>query len=80
MLEDMRKKGQTYRSHAGPSSQETDRHLNTAQAPFKRLGPAKPNQKRAGEFQWQQLDFVLASNGFWGLTAVQLAVVCLDAQ
>lgn len=55
MLEDMRKKGQTYRPQAGPSSQEADRHPSAAQAPFKRLGPAKPSQKRAGEFCWHQL-------------------------
>ena len=72
MLEDMRKKGQTHRSQAGPSSQEADRHPNTAQAPFKRLGPAKPSQKRAGQIQWQQLDLELP--------ATQLAVVCLAAR
>ena len=51
MLEDMRKKGQTYRPQATAASQEADRHPSAAQAPFKRLGPGKPSQKRAGELQ-----------------------------
>ena len=79
MLEDMRKKGQTYRPQAGLSSQEADRHPTTAQAPFKRLGPAKPSQKRAGEFHWQLPKFyVLASSGVGELPAIQLRIVRLD--
>ena len=50
MLEDMRKKGQTYRPQGGlASSQESDRPPTAVQAPFKRLGPAK-QQKRPGGF------------------------------
>lgn len=48
MLEDMRKKGQTYRPNAAPCSQDADRHPSVPQAPFKRVGSAKPGQKRAG--------------------------------
>ncbi|KAL3148591.1 hypothetical protein ABBQ38_014021 [Trebouxia sp. C0009 RCD-2024] len=48
MLEDMRKKGQTYRPQGAASSQEPDRGPAAVQAPFKRLGPAKPGQKRPG--------------------------------
>lgn len=44
----MRKKGQAYRPNAAPCSQDADRHPSVAQAPFKRVGPAKPGQKRAG--------------------------------
>ncbi|KAL3137273.1 hypothetical protein ABBQ32_006818 [Trebouxia sp. C0010 RCD-2024] len=48
MLEDMRKKGQTYRSQGASSSQESDRAPAAVQAPFKRLGLTKNGQKRPG--------------------------------
>ena len=80
MLEDMRRKGQTYRPQAGPSSQEADRHPSAAQAPFKRLGPAKPSQKRAGEFCWHQLATCCLHLLLADFLLVQLPVVCFDAQ
>ena len=46
LIEDMRKKGQTYRPQAGASSQESDKQPSHAGAPFKKLNPSKPGQKR----------------------------------
>lgn len=64
MLEDMRRKGQTYRPQGGASSQESDRAPAAAQAPFRRLGHAKPSQKRTGGFYQlhQPMAGVLALN------------------